>query len=412
VGSGVGSGALTPVLWLCGPPGVGKTTAGWELFRQLTEAGTPAGYVDIDQLGMCYPESAADPDRHLMKTQNLGAVLDGFRAAGARCVVVSGVVHPVYGVDRELLPQAELTLCQLWSGKDELRQRYLGREGRTDLVASVLRDAEDMDASTFADLRVDTSGLPAAEVVRVLRERTGGWPGTAVTTTETPAEAPTETPAEAPTETPAEALAAAPAPVSPAGAGGPVLWVCGATGVGKSVVGYEVYSRALRAGRTAAYVDIGQLGCFGPPSADDPGGHRLRARNLASLWRTYRAVGAECLVVVGSIGDQEVAARYAEALPGADFTLARLHAGREQLTQRIMRLGRGEGWPQPGGPLRGRSVEHLLQVADQATADAEALERAALGALRVDTDRRTVSQAADVFAPWLSELEKSANVHA
>ena len=408
MGSGVGGGALTPVLWLCGPPGVGKTTAGWELFRKLTEAGAPTGYVDIDQLGMCYPESAADPGRHLMKTQNLGAVLDGFRAAGARCVVVSGVVDPVCGVARELLPQAELTLCQLWSGQEELRQRYLGREGRAELVASVLRDAEDMDASTFADLRVDTSGLPVAEVVRVLRERTGGWPGAVGTPTEAPAEAPMEMPIETPTEAPA----AAPAPAGPAGTGGPVVWVCGATGVGKSVVGFEVYSRALRAGHTAAYVDIGQLGCFGPPSADDPGGHRLRARNLASLWRTYRAVGAECLVVVGSIGDQEIATRYAEALPGADFTLARLHAGREQLTQRIMRLGRGEGWPQPGGPLRGRSVEHLLQVADQATADAEVLERAELGALRVDTDQRTVSQAADVFAPWLSELHKSSNVHA
>jgi uncharacterized protein YhfF len=30
--------------------------------------------VDIDQLGMCYPEPASDPGRHRMKARNLGAV--------------------------------------------------------------------------------------------------------------------------------------------------------------------------------------------------------------------------------------------------------------------------------------------------------------------------------------------------
>ena len=47
--AGVVSGELIPVLWLCGPPGVGKSTVGWEIFTQLTGAGIEAGYVDIDR---------------------------------------------------------------------------------------------------------------------------------------------------------------------------------------------------------------------------------------------------------------------------------------------------------------------------------------------------------------------------
>ena len=47
---------LIPVLWLCGPPGIGKSTVGWEIFTQLTQAGIEAGYVDIDQLGICIPK--------------------------------------------------------------------------------------------------------------------------------------------------------------------------------------------------------------------------------------------------------------------------------------------------------------------------------------------------------------------
>jgi adenylylsulfate kinase-like enzyme len=34
-----------PFLWLCGPSGVGKTSAGFELFDQLSEAGTTTAYV-------------------------------------------------------------------------------------------------------------------------------------------------------------------------------------------------------------------------------------------------------------------------------------------------------------------------------------------------------------------------------
>ena len=74
-----------PVLWLCGPPGVGKSTIGCEIFTQLSQAGVEAGYVDIDQLGMCYPVPVSDPGRHRMKARNLDAVVTNYRAAGARC---------------------------------------------------------------------------------------------------------------------------------------------------------------------------------------------------------------------------------------------------------------------------------------------------------------------------------------
>jgi hypothetical protein len=43
-----------PVMWLYGPAGVAKTTAAWGYFTELTRDGTSTGYVDIDQLGMCY----------------------------------------------------------------------------------------------------------------------------------------------------------------------------------------------------------------------------------------------------------------------------------------------------------------------------------------------------------------------
>ncbi|WP_267909897.1 hypothetical protein [Nucisporomicrobium flavum] len=37
-----------PVLWLTGPPGVGKSAVGWEVYTRLLAAGVHAAYADID----------------------------------------------------------------------------------------------------------------------------------------------------------------------------------------------------------------------------------------------------------------------------------------------------------------------------------------------------------------------------
>jgi len=88
---------------------------GWEGFSRLTRAGIEAGYVNIDRLGRCYPSRCqirAVPD----KGHNLGAVVADFRSAGARCVIVSGVVDAAYGVHADMVPRAALTVCRLRAG--------------------------------------------------------------------------------------------------------------------------------------------------------------------------------------------------------------------------------------------------------------------------------------------------------
>jgi adenylylsulfate kinase-like enzyme len=370
-------GDLIPVLWLCGPPGVGKSTVGWATFAQLTEAGVKAGYVDIDQLGICYPEHVSDPGRHRMKAQNLGAVVANYRAAGARCVIVSGAVDPARGPHAGMVPLAAFTVCRLRAGQDELKQRFLGRGGQAGLLEEVLSEAAAMDASGFADVCVDTSGLPVAGATRLVRERLAGWPILA---------GPGRPDEAGPDEGPAAA------------ADGPILMLCGPAGVGKSTVGFEVYQRTLRAGSAAAYIDLGQIGFCRPAPAGDPGNHRVKTRNLAAVWQTYRAAGAQYLIAVGPVETDAAAKAYAAALPCATITLCRLHAGADELTRRIMLRGQGGSWPQPGDPLAGRPTAYLLRAAASAAADAEALEHAVTGVLRIDTDRLSAAEAADLIA--------------
>ncbi|WP_055588538.1 P-loop NTPase family protein [Peterkaempfera griseoplana] len=428
-----------PVLWLCGPAGVGKTTAGWEFFRGLTASGVTAGYADIDQLGIFLPGPPEDPDLHRLKTRNLAAVLANFRRRGAVCAVVSGIVDPVRGVYAGELPGTELTVCRLRADPEELARRFTGRGMPAHLVQDTLDEAEGLDATGIGDLCIDTTGLPVAEVLRRMAERLGGWPvrgrrargGGPVRGRRARDGGPARTPAgdcEGPGEIPgrarpgvearplAEARAARPLPGRPgpggaatpstsaepgAPAAGPrVLWLYGPTGVGKSTIGWQVHQRVNDSVRSA-YLDLDQLAFLRPAPPGDPALHRLKADNLAALWRAYRDAGAAALVVTGQVPDEATAALYTAALPPAAVTLCRLRAGRTALVERIISRGRGGSWAAPGDPLKGRAVAELLRTAEGAVAAAAALDRAAPGHLCVDTDGRTVEEsAAAVVAAW------------
>jgi adenylylsulfate kinase-like enzyme len=351
---------VIPVLWLCGPPGVGKTTLAWQIHTRLRDAGVAAAYVDIDQLGMCYPEQASDPGRHRLKARNLTSVVANFAAHGATCVVVSGIVDPAY---RMAVPGAALTLCRLRVDRDELVRRFLGRSRDEESVAAVLIEADEMDASTIEDLCVDTTGLTVPGAVAAVAAATAGWH----TATGAPPPLPVFTPAD-----------------------GPILWVSGVPGVGTSMVGYTIYQRTLGSGRTMGYLDLRQVG-FGPHDQVD---HQLRAANVAAVWRAYRDLGTDGLVIVGEIHADGAEVHYATALPAATLTVCRLHADRAELAERILPRGDRGSWPQPGDPLLGQPIERLRQVVERAVADGEALDRARIG-VRVDSTGRGIAKTAD-----------------
>src|SRR5262249_47124825 len=195
------------------------------------------------------------------------------------------------------------------------------------------------------------------------------------------------------------------------GADGNILLICGPTGVGKSTAGFQLYLRYLHDGLTVGYVDLDQIGFVRPGAKNDPGNHRLKAGNLAAMWRTYHAAGARHLIATGPVESQAVLQTYIRALPAASVTACRLHAGPSDLTRRIMSRGEGGSWPQPGDPLRGQPAEYLRRVAHQAIADDTALERAGVGAARVDTDGRSVAEAADLIAGLTNSFYRPSRAH-
>lgn len=296
---------------------------------------------------MCYPAPPEDPTREYVKAQNIGALVPRFRAAGADCVIVNGCLDPRRGPRLELMPQAAVTV-RLRADHNEIARRLTGRQsGATDLgdlLKEILDEAEALDAGDFGDVCVDTTGVAATEVARLVRDSCRDWPGFNGSF-------------------PSDHLIQD-TDGDPQDADGKILLICGPTAAGKSAVGFEVYLRYLRDGCTARYIDLDQIGFVLPGSANDLGRHRLKAGNLAAMWRTCRAAGATHLVATGPVDSEAALRTYLRALP-ADTR-------------------------QP--------AEYLLRVADQVIADADALDRISVGIIRVDTDELTVVETADLIA--------------
>ncbi len=286
------------MLWVCGPAGVGKSTASWQLYTELAQAGVQVAFADSDQLCMCYPAPPGDPGRQHVKALNVSSMISGFRSAGARCVIVNGVLDAA-GLDTGLLPGAEVTICRLRAAADVVERRLLARDGPPDGMAGLGPEIRDeirrLDDSRFADACVDTTDVPAGDVAGLVRAACPDWPGFTG-------------------DLPDAAGRSSLRPGLPAG--GQVALITGPTGVGKSTIGFRLYQRCLQAGLTAGYVDLGQIGFVRPADAGDPGHQRLKARNLAAIWRNYRAAGATHLVATGAIDSQADSGRYAGQLAG------------------------------------------------------------------------------------------------
>lgn len=111
----------TPILWIVGSVGTGKSDTSYHLFSWLFRAGTPTARLDLDDVGMCHPTPKDDPDNHGVKA----AAWSVYQANRATCFVVSGGVNAMDEVElhKRQIPDAEWTIVRLRISADERRRR-------------------------------------------------------------------------------------------------------------------------------------------------------------------------------------------------------------------------------------------------------------------------------------------------
>ncbi|WP_350281455.1 hypothetical protein [Kribbella sp. HUAS MG21] len=163
------------------------------------------------------------------------------------------------------------------------------------------------------------------------------------------------------------------------------LLLTGGSGVGKTTVGQAIGGVLTGAGHTTGLLDLDAVAQFGPKQPAANSGFRfsdhLRIDNLAAVWRTFRAAGAEYLVVSGPVDSAALRAAYTAALPDCAVQVVRLIADPELIAART-RITRGAGWDLAAALVGGEAheaVEDFVVRNDGPLADTAAEVLAAAG---------------------------------
>ncbi|MGN6793893.1 MAG: hypothetical protein ACTHJW_16015 [Streptosporangiaceae bacterium] len=183
------------VLLICGPTGVGKSTAGFQLYLRLLRAGQMAGYVDLDQIGFVRPAPSTDPGRHRLKAGNLAAMWQTYHAAGARHLIATGPIgsEEVLQTYVRALPGASVTVCRLHAGPVDLTRRIMSRadggswpqpgdpllgqpaEYLHRVANRAVANAGALERADVGTIRLDTDGRTVAETVNLIAAA-ANWP--------------------------------------------------------------------------------------------------------------------------------------------------------------------------------------------------------------------------------------------
>ena len=175
----------TPILWLVGAVGSGKSDTSYHVFARLWREGVRVARLDLDDVGMCHPTPADDPDNHRVKARAMAAAWSAFREHGASCLVLSGGVNVAEEAELHLsqIPDGRWTICRLRVRAEE-RHRRLARRAQLfgqderhaiEMTRASAADELVLEAQTFPDEVLDVDGLDQQAVVDLVLTRTG-WP--------------------------------------------------------------------------------------------------------------------------------------------------------------------------------------------------------------------------------------------
>lgn len=170
---------VSKALFLGGRSGSGKTSVGYEIHAQLSDAGVRHCLIDGDTLDMAYPP----PQHHGLAERNLAAMWSNYTALGYRCLIYINTASVLAEVTSRLTAamgdDPQVTAVLLTCSDTTAHQRLAGREKGTELARHIERSdqaARELDRQvprTVHRLATDNPTIPdlAATVISL-----ASWP--------------------------------------------------------------------------------------------------------------------------------------------------------------------------------------------------------------------------------------------
>lgn len=167
-------------LLITGTVGAGKTSVAAAAGTVLAQREVPHAVIDLDAICDSWPPPPDDPFNLAMTLQNLESVAANYLSAGARRLLVAGVVETK--AERERFREAigiDLQVCRLRADLTELHRRlrtrhasapaelrwHLDRAGQLDQI---------LDRARVADFEIASDGQTTAELAIAALSR-AGW---------------------------------------------------------------------------------------------------------------------------------------------------------------------------------------------------------------------------------------------
>ena len=332
----------------------------WELFRSSPDV----AYLDIDQVGMLYPDQESDGGGHLLQQHALAALRPNYGDTGH--LLVSGVVDPVLAADPAApVPRADVHYCLLTADPGTVRARVRARGWAAEDADEAVAEQDALVAAGFADAVVDTTGLSPGEVA--------GRVAAGITPPGRPRAGAGSAPGDGPLPTASVLLT-------------------GPRAVGCSTVGFALARGSWDEGVRTGFADVGQLSFRRGPGSDADTDPVLGLANLATLREVFARQGAGRFVANGHLGHRP---------PPAATVVVRLRASETSLRAHVRSRHDGNEARLAGDDLAAATPAYRESVVRAALADQEHLEQAPDPDLVVDVSDRTVDDVVEEVAAHL-----------
>lgn len=331
----------------------------WELFTRCANTGAHVSYLDIDQLGMLYPESEGDPEGSGLKRDALTAIRHNYSQGGRSFLAVSGVLDPAY-----LVSQAHT--CLLTVHPETLRARILERGWTSEDADEAAAEQEELVAAGFADDVVETTGLPLAQVAERVHASFSrrSW-------------------------LPSPDYSARPR--YPASRASSVL-INGPRGVGCSTVSFMLAQRRWRSAEPTGFLDLEQLAIASTPGRREHRDLGLGLANVATLSDVFADRGARGVIVNGHLATAEELRRIRS---GTGTTVVRLRADSRTIAEHLLERRGGSDARLAGDDLADASDDHRAAILSLALEQQQRLDVLHDEDLLLGVSGRTVEDVVD-----------------